>query len=76
MLPIVVIEDRLSKQRWHLVNATAIIGALESLRNEPQHINYATILDKFLPLVKQANAATTNHVKHPNKYLVMNSELK
>ena len=77
MLPIVVIEDRVSKQRWHLVNATAIISALESLRNEPQHINFAAVLDKFLPIVKQAN--TSNHnsaVKHPNKYFVINSELK
>lgn len=73
MLPIVSIEDRVSKQRWNLVNASAIISALESLRNEQQHINYAAILDKFLPVMKQSSY---NLAKHPNKYMVLNSDLK
>lgn len=73
MLPIVVIEDRVSKQRWHLVNATAIVSALESLRNEPQHINHVAVIEKFLPIMKQGNH---NLAKHPHKYSVLNSELK
>ena len=74
MLPILVVEDRVSKKRWHLVNATAIISALESLRNEPKHINYESILDQYLPVVKQSHLAAGPKQLH--KYTILNSDLE
>jgi hypothetical protein len=75
MLPIVIIEDRVSKKRWHLVNATVIISALESLRNESQHVKYEQLLDQYLPVVKQS-ATSIIGPKPPNKYMILNSEIK
>lgn len=75
MLPIVAVEDRVSRKRWNLVNATAILSALESLRNESLHINYEMVVEQFLPVLK--TNSNNSLAKHPNKYLVLNnSELK
>lgn len=68
-LPILVVQDRISKKKWHLTNATSILSALESIRNE-KHINFNTTLEKYLPILKE------NGTSNPNKYLVTNSDLK
>lgn len=68
-LPILVLEDRISKKKWHLANATAILSALESLRNE-KHVNFSQILEKYLPILRE------NGTFNPNKYNVINSDLK
>jgi microsomal prostaglandin-E synthase 2 len=74
-LPILVIEDKLSterhKQRFHLTNATAILSALESVRND-KHINFNKILTQYLPILKENKLFSTSN---PFKYHVSNSEL-
>ena len=72
-LPIVVLEDRVTRKRWHLVNATSVLSALESLRNEPLHINYETVLNRHLPVFRSASGtATSSHHQAAgvNKYHV------
>jgi len=71
-LPIVVLVDRETGNRWHLANATAILSALESLRNS-KHIEFSPILDQYLPILKGKVVKTTIN---PFKYNVKNSELK
>lgn len=51
-LPVLVFQHREKKQRWHLANSTAIISALESIRNEASSSNYAEILNKYLPVLR------------------------
>jgi hypothetical protein len=79
-LPILVIEDKAAvaaggtdrhKQRFNLTNATAILSALESVRND-KHINFNNILTQYLPVLQsKAKFSTSN----PFKYHVSNSEL-
>lgn len=68
-LPILVLEDVISRKKWHLANATAILSALESLRNE-KHINFSKILDFYLPILRE------NGTFSPNKYSTSNTDLK
>jgi hypothetical protein len=76
LLPIVVLEDRTNKKRWHLANATAIYSALESVRNEKLHINFADILNQYLPVLKMGTSSSLNSTINPYKYHVTNSDLK
>ncbi|CAF0802438.1 unnamed protein product [Brachionus calyciflorus] len=68
ILPIIVIEDKINKNKWHLANATNILSALESIRNE-KHYNFKKVLDDYLPVLKESGAI------NPNKYNVHNSDL-
>jgi glutaredoxin len=74
-LPILVIEDKMSsdrnKHRFNLTNATAILSALESVRND-KHINFNNILTQYLPILKENKLFSTSN---PYKYNVSNSEL-
>jgi len=71
-LPIIVIENKVNKKRWYLGNATAILSALESIRNDKQ-INFSQILDQYLPILK---GNTIQSTINPLKYHVSNSDLK
>ncbi len=71
-LPIVVIQDKKNKKRWHLANSTAVISALESLRNDKRD-NYVNILNLYLPVLK---GNSINNAHNPYKYHVNNSNLK
>jgi len=85
-LPVLVFQHKQNKQqRWHLANATAILSALESLRNEintakrsglldeQSELNYSEILRKYLPILKGNELQATIN---PFKYHVSNSDLK
>ena len=85
-LPVLVFQHKDNKQqRWHLANATAILSALESLRNEinvakksglldeKSELNYSEILRKYLPILKGNEVQATIN---PFKYHVTNSDLK
>ncbi len=76
-LPILIVTDSTIKNgskthRFHLTNATAILSALESVRND-KHINYNAILTQYLPILKDN---FLNSTSNPFKYHVSNSELK
>lgn len=71
-LPIVVFEDKASKNRWHLANATAILSAFESLRNS-KYAEFNEVLDRYLPILKNKSI---NNTINPFKYHVSNSDLK
>lgn len=71
-LPILVLEDKLNKKKWHLANATAILSALESVRND-KHINFSTLLNQYLPILK---GNSVHNTINPFKYHVSNSDLK
>jgi hypothetical protein len=71
-LPILVLEDKLSKNVWHLANATTILSALESLKAE-KLVNFANVLNLHLPTLKGSAAQLA---KNPHKYHVTNSNLK
>ena len=71
-LPILAIEDKETKARWHLANATAILSALESIRNE-RYEYFDDVLTLYLPILKGKKVHTTIN---PNKYSVTKSNLK
>lgn len=84
VLPVLVFQHKDNKQqRWHLANATAILSALESLRNEViltsdlldenTELNYSDILNKYLPVLKGNEVQA---IINPFKYHVSNSDLK
>lgn len=70
-LPILVIEDKHIKKRWHLANATSILSALESARND-KPINFPQILDQYLPILK---GNVVYNTFNPFKYHISNSDL-
>ncbi len=70
-VPLLTFQNREYKQqRWNLTNTTAIISALESLRNDHSDFH---ILNKYLPIL---DGNEVQHVHNPFKYHVRDSNLK
>lgn len=70
-LPIVVLKDKKTHSEWHLTNSTAILSALESLRNEKNH-GHEDILVKYLPTLI---GKRLHYTVSPFKYVVSNSDI-
>lgn len=61
--PLCLIEDKITHKKWYLSNATTIISALESLRNENYDKSH-TIIRSYLPMLNGQNLIYTK------KYIV------
>jgi len=73
-IPLITFQSRDNKQdRWNLTNTTAIISALESLRNSNN--NDEIILNKYLPILKSDEMQHLN-LLNPFRYHVSQSDLK
>jgi len=69
-LPICLLEDDANDKKWYLTNATTIISALETLRNEDEK-NFNLLVQAYLPILLR-----DNELRYSNKYLVSeNSDL-
>jgi hypothetical protein len=76
-LPIVSFRDDRSNNEWLLSNATSILSALETLRNEKNQLpdNYEKILTKYLPTLTSANPYNTiNPFKYEINHSSQNTE--
>lgn len=70
-LPILVLKDKETGAQLHLTNATAILSAMESLRNS-EYDEYEDILNKYLPTLF---GNKLHYAVNPFKYHVSNSDI-